>query len=259
MKLLLPFIFFMSFAAQAQKSLNPATFQANVRPVLSGIMSDFYQMITLFPDFPKELVSVVEEIDDLHGLKEELRQLCPRQLQISCLENINQLRSKLSTIEARTLELVARQQMSSSLHLNTLPGMRTTNEFMLILEKIKGELDNSALIIKAGANQKKSTFDVIKQIDELCTYVSLTVVEYIPFTYKEEFRHFYFNFIQPVQQQISKRQNYEFLNRNINSLNFALNLLNQSLTKKNKKTPEGMAPYLSLIHNRWNSLLRYYF
>jgi hypothetical protein len=36
-------------------------------------------------------------------------------------------------------------------------------------------------------------------------------------------------------------------------------LLNQSLTKRNKKTPEGMGPYLATIHNRWNSILRYYF
>ena len=259
MKLLLSLFFLISLSAYAQKSINQATFQANVRPVLSGILSDFYQMITLFPDFPKELTAVVEEIDELHALKETLTQSCPRLLNLSCMNNINELRARLSIVQARTLELTSRQQISSTLYINTLAGLRTTQEYMLSLERLKGDLDNAAFSIKAGANYKKSTYDIIKQVDETCTYVSLTVIEYIPYTYKEEFRHFYFNFVHPLQQQISKRQNYEFLNRNINSLNFALNLLNQSLTKKNKKTPEGMGPYLSLIHNRWNSLLRYYF
>jgi hypothetical protein len=99
---------------------------------------------------------------------------------------------------------------------------------------------------------------MIKELDELTTIVSLAVMEYIPLNYKEDFRHFFFNFIHPIQQQISKKNNYEFLNRNIYSLNFSINLLNQTLTKK-KKTPEGMAPFLAVIHNRWNSIIRNYY
>lgn len=245
--------------AYAQKTIGSQTFQSNIRPILSGILSDFYQMITLFPDFPKELVSIIDEIDDLHGEKELIREKCPRTLELACLANITNLRNRLVGVQAKTLELISRQKMSPSLHMNPLAGIRTTNEFMLELEEVKGSLDNAALILKAGALQKKPTFQVIKQIDELSTFVSLTVMEYIPFTYKENFRDFYFNFIHPVQQQISKTQNYEFMNRNIATLNFSLNLLNQNLTKRNKKTPEGMGPYLAVIHNRWNSILRYYY
>jgi hypothetical protein len=260
MKFLWPiFILFLSQSAIAQKTLNAQTFQANVRPVLSGILSDFYQMITLFPDFPKELIGILDEIDDLHGEKELVKEKCPRTLNLSCLSNIDNLRTKLISIQARTLELIAHQKLSPVLHLNPISGFRTTNDFQAEMEEVKGLLDNSSLILRAGASQKKPTHHIVKKIDELSTFISLTVVEYIPFTYREDFRHFYFNFIHPVQQQISKHQNYEFLNRNINSLNFALNLLNQNLTKRNKKTPEGMGPYLAVIHNRWNSLLRYYF
>jgi len=259
MKFFLPILLLISLSANAQKSISAQTFQTNVRPVLSGILSDFYQMIMLFPDFPKELVGIVDEIDELHGEKELIREKCPRNLSIDCIDNINKLRVKLVEIQARTMELIARQKMSSNLHMNPQAGIRTTFEFHIELEELKGILDNSSLIISAGAFQKKPTSQVIKKLDELSTYVSLTVVEYIPFLYKEDFRTFYFNFIHPVQQQISKNKNYEFLNRNVNSLNFALNLLNQNLTKRNKKTPEGMAPYLALIHNRWNSILRNYF
>ena len=259
MKFLLFLFIFLSLQVHAQKTVGAQTFQGNIRPILSGILSDFYQMITLFPDFPKDLVSIVDEIDDLHGEKELIREKCPRNLEIACLENITKLRNRLVGVQAKTLALISRQKMSSSLHMNPLAGIRTTNEFMLELEDIKGSLDNAALILKAGASLKMPTYHVVKKIDELSTFVSLTVVEYIPFTYQEDFRNFYFNFIHPVQQQISKNQNYEFMNRNINTLNFALNLLNQNLTKRNKKTPEGMAPYLSVIHNRWNSILRFYF
>ena len=103
-------------------------------------------MITLFPDFPKDLVSIGDEIDDLHGEK------CPRNLEIACLENITNLRNRLVGVQAKTLALISRQKMSSSLHMNPLAGIRTTNEFMLELEDIVGSLANAALILKAGAS-----------------------------------------------------------------------------------------------------------
>ena len=257
MKFLPLFLLLLMNPAFAQRKINAQTFHSSARPVLNAILSDFYQMMEQFPEFPKELTGIVDEIDDLHGEKDFIREKCPRQLEKACLPNIDKLRAKLSAIQAKALTLISHQNMSESLHMNPLGGMRTTNQFIEELEELKATLDNASLILKAGASLKRPTFQIIKRVDELSTFVSLTVVEFIPFAYKEDFRHFYFNFIHPVQQHIARDKNYEFLNRNMNSLNFALNLLNQNLTKRSKKTPPGMAPYLSVIHSRWNSLLRY--
>ena len=259
MKLLILSLFFLSFESHAQKKLGPEQFQSSVRPVLSGILSDFYQMISLFPDFPRELITIIDEIDEIQSEKAYLLEKCPKRLGKSCLENINKLRGRFISIQAKSYKLITNQKMSSNLSINPLAGIRSTNEFQFKLEAIKGELDNASLIISAGANQKKETYQLLKKMDELNTYASLTVVEYIPYSYQTEFRHFYFNFIHPMQLHISQNTNYEFFNRNIGSLNFSINLLNQNLTKRNKKTPEGMGPFLALMHNRWNSILRYYY
>jgi hypothetical protein len=259
MKLLPLILLFLIQPALAQKKITAQTFQHSVRPVLNAILSDFYQMMAQFPEFPKELTGIVDEIDDLHGEKDLIREKCPRRLEKACLANIDKLRAKLSVIQAKSLALISHQGMSESLHMNPLGGMRATNQFVEELEELKATLDNASLILKAGASLKRPTLQIVKRVDELSTFVSLTVVEFIPFDYKEDFRHFYFNFIHPVQQHIARDKNYEFLNSNMNSLNFALNLLNQNLTKRSKKTPPGMAPYLAVIHNRWNSILRYHF
>lgn len=259
MKFLPLILLFLIQPVWGQRSFNSQGLQSTIRPILSAILSDFYQMMTQFPEFPKELITVVDEIDDLHGEKELIREKCPRRLEKACLANIDKLRAKLSLIQTKSLALISHQGMSESLHMNPIGGIRATNQFVEELEELKATLDNASLILKAGASLKRPTFQIVKRIDELSTYVSLTVVEFIPFEYKEDFRHFYFNFIHPVQQHVARDKNYEFLNKNMNSLNFALNLLNQNLTKRSKKTPLGMAPYLTVIHNRWNSLLRYYF
>lgn len=257
MRFLLVIFLFISRPAFAQKTLNRDQFMVNVRPVLNGIVIDFYQMLTLFPDFPRDLIPLIQELDTLTSDKEILRETCPTLINMKCRVQISSVRSKLSNIRALSLNVLKRQQMSSSLHINALGGLRLVAEFDAELEEVKGVIENASFLLSAQIPQKKETYSVLKELDELNTFLSLAVVEYIPYLYREDFRHFFFNFVHPIQQQISKNKNYEFLNRNVNSLNFAINLLNMQLTKR-KKTPEGMAPYLATMHNRWNSILRYY-
>lgn len=257
MRIFVLFLLLTSQAAFAQRSLNRESFMVNVRPVLNGILNDFYQMVTLFPDFPKEMGPLIQEMDSLTPDKEILRETCPRVLEAKCKDTLNSLRQKLQKIRGLSLDVLTQQKMSSALYLNALSGHRLLTQFDNELEEIKGQLDNSSFLMTAQIPNRRETYTILKELDELNTLISLAIVEYIPFTYKDDFRHFFFNFVQPIQLQISKNKNYEFLNRNVDNLNFAINLLNMTLTKR-KKTPEGMGPYLATMHNRWNSLLRYY-
>ena len=259
MKILILLLSLFCLNARAQHSISSQTFQINVRPVLSGILQDFNQMIVLFPDFPKEMVELSHDVDSLAQDKEGLLKDCPRLVEKKCLPAIKAIQAKLSTISTTTIKLMANQRMSTDLHLDSLSGMRLIYQFQSVLEEVKGSMDNIAFMIKAQTMPRLETYPLVKQMDELNTLSSLALVEYIPFGYKEEFRHFFFNFVHPIQMQISKQINYEFLNRNIIALNFTINLLNMNLTKRNKKTPEGMGPYLATIHNRWNSILRNYY
>lgn len=257
MRILIIFLLSLSTSVFAQKNIGRDSFMVNVRPVLNGIIGDFYQMVTLFPEFPKEIIPVIQELDSLTHLKDGLKETCPRTIGNPCKQSINAIREKLQKIRGLTVILISHQKMAHSLHLNSLAGLRIITEFDTEVEEVKGLLDNSAFLISASIPQKRETYFILKELDELSTMLSLAVVEYIPFMYKEDFRHFFFNFVHPIQQQITKNNNHEFVNKNLTSLNFSINLLNQTLTKK-KKTPEGMGPYLATLHNRWNSILRYY-
>jgi hypothetical protein len=258
MKLIL-FFLIISSPLWAQKSVGPDTFQTQVRPVLNGIVNDFYQMITLFPNFPTDLPSIVDHLNKIQQEKDRLLEKCPQRLAKECDEEINKIRSNLLSSSLQTQKLLSNFTPEKSLYITSQAGIRTVQTLLLKIENIKTDLDIISLTLKAKAKHKKNTIDLVKSIDELATFASLSIIEFVPFHYQSDFRHFYFQFIHPIELHVSKKKNYEFLNRNINALNFALNLLNQNLTKRSKKTPEGMAPYLSVIHNKWNSLLRYYF
>jgi hypothetical protein len=259
MKIFIILLTWTSLTAHAQKTLSPQAFQANIRPALSGIMNDFNQMITLFPDFPKDIIDINEDLGALEIEKEQLRDKCPRLINQKCADIVYSIQKKLAGLESRTMKLIAVQKMPATLPMTNIGGMRLVNEFQADLEEIKGEIDNSSFMLKAEVAHRKESYDVVKKLDVLDTMLSLAIVEFVPYLYQEDFRQFYSNFVHPIHQHITQSRNYEFMNRNIMALNFSLNLLNMNLTKRNKKTPEGMGPFLALMHNRWNSILRYYY
>ena len=259
MKFIVSALLCLSLQASAQHTIGAQSFQVSVRPSLNAILNDFYQMIVLFPDVPRELVNILDNLDHYNELKMGLLQDCPRLVEKKCLPGIDALRKKLSEIDSKTIGLVGRRNLANTKYLTSLSGTRVMGDFQESLEVLRAKLDNIAFLIKADIPLRQETSPLVKRVDELSTYTSLAVVEYIPFEYKEEFRHFFFGFVHPLRLQLGKPTTYEFVNQNIRDLNFALNLLNQSLTKRNKKTPDGMAPYLATIHNRWNGILRYYY
>lgn len=258
MRYLLILLVLCTSTAWAQRRLDQHTYQVKVRPILNGIVGDFYQMVTLFPYFPQEIIPIIQEVSQLEPSKDTLLKSCPGLLTKECGSTANTLRERLFKIQTLSLKLKRQVKMSPDLHLSSISALRFISLFDLKLESIKANLDNISLLINAEIPAKYETHSIIKDLDELDTMVSLALQEFIPYAYREDFQQFFLNFIQPIKTHLAKRANPEFLYRNMNPLNFSVNLLNMNLTKR-KKTPDGMGSYLATMHARWNSLLRYYF
>lgn len=259
MRLILLLGFIISFHAHAQREVSSGSFQANVRPALSGIVNDFYQMVVNFPHFPKEMGNLMGQLNDMAETKNNLISECPGRISKKCESSLKSIQKSLQNIDTKVHELLGRLQFNQTLYIDTMAGLRILNNVEAQLDVLKGQVDNSLLKIKAMVPIKDTSYPIVRKIDELTDLVSLATVEFIPHLYKEEFRHFCFNFIFPVQREMSKVKNFEYMNKNVAYLNFSLNLLNMNLTKRNKKTPEGMGSYLSTIHNRWNGIMRLYY
>jgi hypothetical protein len=254
-------IFFLLFSFQsfAVKRLSSETFQINVRPVINGIINDFYQMVGLFPDFPKETSPIIFEVESLTDEGLTLKEKCPGKISHSCQANLKQLKSRLDSLSLRCLRLLSSLRAQDGLQLHFEGAIRTISNFQTEVEEFKGMVENLSLVIKARTGRSMETLLLIKRIDELNAFSSMLLIENIPQLYREDFRQFFFNFVRPLQHQMARKTNFEYMNKNVTELNFHLNLLNQNLTKRSKKTPEGMGPYLVLMHNRWNNILRFYY
>ena len=65
MKIFLAIILTLSTHVHAQRSIGRESFMVNVKPALNSILNDFYQMIELFPEFPKNMTGILKELDSL--------------------------------------------------------------------------------------------------------------------------------------------------------------------------------------------------
>lgn len=258
MKLLILLLLFSNFA-WSQKSIGSGSFQGSVKPMLTGLINDFYSLVAKFPNFPTEFTPLMEETGNLLQPKLNLLAECPSVMSKKCAGSLQELQQRLSKIEAITLKLLARQQLSESLHLEAIGGMRLLNQFQLAMASLKGTIDNTSFLIKAELRPSQKSYPLVKKIDELRDLAGMALVEHVPYLYKEDFRHFYLDFVFPLETELPKVSNYEYMNRNVRYLNFTFNLLKMNLTKKNKKTPEGMGPLLENMHNRWNGVMRSYY
>lgn len=248
------------FSLHGHAKLSTGSFQIHVRPQLVGIYQDFRQILNTFTDYPPEAIQLISSMDRLRGMAHSLRAKCPLKPEIECLDTLLKIQK-----ESRDLEwLFLHYQTNTHYHPNSgispLVGLRIWLKLEKDRSKLQRLLDVEILCLSAARkSERASTAEMTKLIDQMESYSDLLVVEFIPPKYQEDFRSAWMNFFRPLHRHAELEGRTVFLTSNLKSLNFYWNLLNMRMTKRVKKTPEGMSGPLNAIQNRWNQVMRVIF
>ncbi len=254
---MLAFLLSLTLHAHAARpvQLSPGAFQLHVRPQLVGIHQDFRQLLATFPEYPAEVLSLMDGMTQTEEASRRLRQSCPGRLVKSCLEGVDALRSTLRNLELPYLRLQARLAFPASAGISPLAGLRAWMELEEGRTRLLHLLDLQALELAAGRSGS-ATDDIIKRADELQARHDILVAEFIPPRYQQDFRSAWMNFFRPLQRHGEQAGDHRFVTTNLEQLNFYWNLLNMRMTKRLKSVPPGMGPPLNAIQNRWNQVMR---
>lgn len=240
--------------AFALRQITPQAFSTRVTPSLNSIQSDYFYILNQFPDFPKELPLLINSFYLHQEIKNHLPLECPRKLNPQCVKEIHTLKNHIFELNTTLEGIVSKVRPGMDLYLNSLIGIKYLTNASNLLWTLKTEMDFASFLIDAQLPSTLSSLDVIHRLDQIKSELILAMLQFIPPLYQEEFKTFYFEFIHPLRLN----KHHEFFDANFARLNFNLNLFVQSLTKRNKKTPEGANQYLQLMHMRWNGILRFY-
>lgn len=236
------------------RTLSPQVFSSRVTPTLTSIQSDFFQILNQFPDFPKELPPLINNFYLHQDIKNQLPLECPRELNPQCAKEILTLKKYIVDLNEALDSVVSKLKPTIANDLNSLIGIKYINNASNLLWSLKMEMDFASFLNDAQLSSSLKSLEVIHRLDQIRTELILGMLQFIPQLYQVEFKTFYNDFIHPLRLN----KNHDFFVDNFTRLNFNLNLFVQSLTKRNKKTPEGSNQYLQLMHMRWNGILRFY-
>jgi hypothetical protein len=257
MKALLLFLWSLSVAAAPVRELNVGTFQVHVRPQLVGIQQDIQQIFLTMPGYPAEVFQALTLVDQLLAQSRIAKNVCPSQLQNNCLPQLQISLNVLRDLERLWMSHEGRASTATDASITTIAGRKRWLQMMEVARTLQAQLEAEALAIQAGrTGGRMNQWQWRKGVDEVEDYLDMVVVEFVPAKLQTDFRSAWMNFFRPVYKHCVLANNRRFLSRNLDSLNFYWNLLNLKLTKRLKKTPEGMLGPLNAIQNRWNQVMR---
>lgn len=255
--LVLIIVLVLSNSALAAREISAQSFQIHVKPQLVNIQEDIKQILLTFPGYPADVFVAQALTDQLMANTIKAQALCPGELKKACLIPIYDAIKIMREMERVWLTQESKTSFPENASIAMLNGKKRWNKIIMATRRLRSLLESESLAIEADRNSKRLTiWDWRRRVDEIDGWQTLLVVDFIPGKLQEDFRQAWMNFFRPLHKHCVLSNNQTYFTKNLDSLNYYWNLLNMRLTKRLKKTPEGMSGPLNAIQNRWNQTLR---
>lgn len=257
-------LFLISFSAISAdiktKDISSQSFQIYVRPQVVNIQQDIQNVFQSFPGYPSEVFQNQQSVDQLILLTDKLQSLCPDRLSKKCVTQLNLIILNLRSLERGWWDFESKTTFNTDSTIGGISGRHRWLSLSKIVIELKNKLEIEIMAIGAERPYSPwSTWEVRKSIQTIENMQDLMVIDFIPGRLQEDFRSAWMNFFRPLYKRTILLGNRAYLTENLTKLNFYWNILNMKLTKRLRRTPEGMLGSLNAIQNRWNQVLRVYF
>jgi hypothetical protein len=258
MKFLLTVILILlSINAYSAREVSAQSFQIHIRPQLVNIQEDIKQILLTFPGYPMDLFVAQSLTDQLTAHTVKAQTLCAGELKKNCLIPMYDAIKVLRELERVWLSQEGKIAFPANASIAVLNGKKRWNQIIMASSRLRSILESESLAIEADRYSKRLTiWDWRRRVDEIDGWQTLVMIDFIPGKLQEDFRQAWMNFFRPLQKHCVMNNNRAYFSQNLDSLNYYWNILNMRLTKRLKKTPEGMSGPLNAIQNRWNQTLR---
>ena len=227
------FSFYSSFGATShhyhyERPLAPGdyAFRRFITPQLKQIIREFYQLLQKLNPIQRELLAMREKIEQLVSAKEE--------------ERIDQLYWQLDhlILSLESQKITFTKKMSSE----------EIDNYLLCL----GNLEKIARIGHQLLYDRKMPL-----ANPICFFggdniILLSIGE----ERRSLFDFIWVGFFSPIKKFIIEKEDKAYLMNNLEELNTAWNSFNMKLAKGQKQYPKSIGPIISMIHSRWNSVLK---
>lgn len=121
---------------------------------------------------------------------------------------------------------------------------------MPLKQKVVNSINESLTI------DKKDYFKYKRSLKNIYNHFYFMIIESLDESFKNQFNLFWVEFISPIQREIIIKNNKNFLQKRLTSLNTSWNSFNVHMNKRNVKLTKPQESKLEIIHRRWRSILK---
>lgn len=227
-----------------------------VRPQLRSILQDYQTLLLLLnPEFSnfKSSFSDVRKI-----LKSRIysKGFCHQEEIQACLIELKKVKSLLLSLKKASHNPVNYTKIK---HLTLDQKLRAENHITDYQQKIlkaKISIENLTLETRLISNKEISLKEVRFLTKDVVTHFYMIVTDFSDNRFNNDLNIFWSSFYMPVLNYVLMGDQKEFFLNNIKKFNISWNSLNVRLTKRNKKISKQVNTLISVMHRRWNNILK---
>ena len=225
------------------------------------------QLISISQDYQSLLLQVNPQVSgskpffniyrDLIRLKLDLEKYCLRKdVNLECQETMEKtLKTVRRGLPFLQKELAFTEQEKVEPNI-MLEAFNSQAKFFNSFSALEMKTQNIYYLYLARTDIKTRIKDLTKEIEVSFIIFNDYILKSTDKKFYTEFKAFWSDFIKPVLLLILPHNDQDLFVQKINDFNLRLNFLNVVLTKRNHPITKQTKTLVTIIHNRWNNILK---
>lgn len=225
------------------------------------------QLISISQDYQSLLLQVNPQVSgskpffniyrDLIRYKLDLEKYClKKDVNLECQETMEKtlktIRSGLPHLQ-KELTFTEQEKVEPNIMLEAFDSQ---SKFFNSFSALEMKTQNIYYLYLARTDVKTRIKDLTKEIEVSFIIFNDYILKSTDKKFYTEFKAFWSDFIKPVVLLILPHSDQDLFIQKINDFNLRLNFLNVVLTKRNHPITKQTKTLVTMIHNRWNNILK---
>lgn len=242
--------------------LTDASFRRYAIRQLRSLRIEFFHLMKKMAPKVEDLIQLTERLSRIHESSLKLSQSCPHKLE-NCQPQLKELYRQTKNLD-RTLFELQESKLSFAVGKNN----SETNKLMEIYtnlslmseenQKVIQSLELQLVVLETPfTSPEMRALDYQQRIHEMLLLAEINMTALLEGPLRGEFHDLWINFIKKVDQRVVQPRDKEHLINRMEDYNFAWNTFHKNLSKAHdNKLNSNILRTLSIMHNRWNSILK---
>lgn len=231
-------------ALKDQIKLGDARYASSVRPVLSSISHDFYELLMFLRPEMSNLSTIAQYNIKIKIEMNHIAKVCPQAVQRNCQASLNNIEIYLHQQEIEFAKLLLKPLCNIESSQFCVSASHDLVESYLFNLKAQGKL------------RHKNFLELQLETDRLKTQTHILIGHLIPDKEHKEIALVWFDFFKNLEEYFLIRNNSKLFLEWVDRLNFSINEFNMVVEQKEKFYKPGFKPRVGQIHHKWNIMIR---